>query len=154
MDFFSSIFRKKDKQGRVYERLWILTESFRPHYWSTLLESPCINPMCWCLLLFIDTEKIAPRRWRQNVCPLWVFLRSGLSVPKAASRKPLPQKVSAPDSGVVLPPPRWSNGCLPQTETSTQCLEDHSKSSLSSPTSSWSTRRRAASYRMYLNYRR
>lgn len=46
------------------------------------------------------------------LCPLWVFLRSGLAVPKAVARKPLPQKVSALDSGIwtrrhqaFLPPP-------------------------------------------------
>lgn len=33
-------------------------------------------------------------------CPLWVFLRSGLAVPKAVARKPLPQKVSALDPSI------------------------------------------------------
>lgn len=36
------------------------------------------------------------------VCPLWVFLRSGLAVPQAVARKPLPQKVSALDSGISM----------------------------------------------------
>lgn len=38
----------------------------------------------------------------QYVCPLWVFLRSGLAVPQAVARKPLPQKVSALDSGIGM----------------------------------------------------
>lgn len=51
-------------------------------------------------VLSVDAEEVTPDDEVTFLCPLWVFLRSGLAVPKAVARKPLPQKVSALDPGI------------------------------------------------------
>lgn len=50
--------------------------------------------MCADSLCFSDPDEV------HEFCPLWLFLRSGLAVPKAVARKPLPQKVSALDPSI------------------------------------------------------
>lgn len=78
-----------------------VSRSFHPYWSLPASESPCMHQMCWWLFFFLEM----PRRSHQDeevkfFCPLWVFLRSGLAVPKAVARKPLPQKVSALDPGI------------------------------------------------------
>lgn len=72
---------------------------------SDPLTAPFLPFRCWA-----DRHDAT----KSNLCPLWVFLRSGLAVPEEVARKPLPQKVSALDSGVSLSlSPRWSREYLP-----------------------------------------
>ncbi len=72
-----------------------------PIWNTTCFRNPLhASDVLMALFLSTDAEEIATRRWSEFFCPLWVFLRSGLAVPKAVARKPLPQKVSALDSGI------------------------------------------------------
>lgn len=67
---------------------------------TCLRKSLHVSDAMMALFLSADAE-IVPRRWSPIFfCPLWLFLRSGLAVPKAIARKPLPQKVSALDPGI------------------------------------------------------
>lgn len=60
----------------------------------TLIPIALKSSMCADSLCFSDPMEV------HTFCPLWVFLRSGLAVPKAVARKPLPQKVSALDPSI------------------------------------------------------
>lgn len=96
---------------------WLITQVSCFHPYWTLLQKllACIR--------HTDGSFSFYRRWGDHpkmgshFCPLWVFLRSGLAVPKAVARKPLPQKVSALDSGIWsrhhLSFPWWSREYLP-----------------------------------------
>lgn len=83
----------------------VLTDTWRISA-SWLLESTCLISRCKCIQSFSSSHQILrtlPLENRieiSNICPLWVFLRSGLAVPKPVARKPLPQKVSAVDTGI------------------------------------------------------
>lgn len=62
---------------------------------TTVLKAPLLSP-------FSRFRNHRHHRTHLRHCPLWVFLRSGLAVPKEVARKPLPQKVSSVDSGICI----------------------------------------------------